>query len=100
MDIEISTSDGVVTIALKGKLNTVTSSKLDKVLSTALVGAKRLIFDFEGLEYVSSAGLRVLLEAYQIMSNQGDMKLLNVNDDILDVLSMTGFMAFLDVEQR
>lgn len=98
MNIEISALDGNVTIALTGKLNTITASEFGKALGGALKDAKELILDFAGLEYISSAGLRVILEAYQIMTAQGSMKIINVNDEIMEIFSMTGFLSFLEIE--
>lgn len=98
MHIEMKNEGGVVTITPEGKLNSITAVELGNTLRKALEEATELIFDCEKLTYISSAGLRVILEAQQIMSEKGRMKLLNINDDIMEILEMTGFTAFLVIE--
>ncbi|WP_027729162.1 STAS domain-containing protein [Treponema sp. C6A8] len=88
-----------LTIALQGRLDTVTSPELESELKTALDGAKELIMDFTKLEYISSAGLRVLLSAHKKMDGKGGkMKLTNINEMVREVLDVTGFMNVLNVE--
>jgi len=87
-----------VTCALEGRLDTVTSPELESELSSVIDGAKSLTFDFEGLEYISSAGLRVLLSTQKIMNRQGEMKLIHVNDAIMDIFEVTGFSEILTIE--
>ena len=87
-----------LTIALDGRLDTLTAPDLEEQLEPALEGVEKLIFDFEKLEYISSAGLRVLLTAMQIMEEQGEMIVRNVCREIMDVFEVTGFIEDLTVE--
>lgn len=85
-------------IELSGSLDTMTAPELDKVIRESLNDVKSLVFDFSKVDYVSSAGLRVLLVAYKVMQQQGTMVLRHVNSDIMDVFSITGFIEFLQIE--
>ena len=85
-------------IALEGRLDTVTAPELEKELKDSIAGMKELCFDFEKLEYISSAGLRVLLAAQKTMSKQGEMKLCHVNDTIMEIFEVTGFTDILNIE--
>ena len=85
-------------IALEGRLDTMTAPMLSKELKNSLEGVTRLTLDFEGLEYISSAGLRVLLAAQSAMDRQGEMKVVHVNDTIQEIFEMTGFAAVLTIE--
>ena len=87
-------------IALAGKLDTNSAPELEEDLKTALEGVKNLTFDFEKLSYLSSAGLRVLLNNQKIMSKQGSMVIKHVNDVIMDVFDMTGFSSILTIEEN
>ena len=88
-----------LTISLAGRLDTVTSPDLESELKTALDSAKELIMDFTKLEYISSAGLRVLLSAHKKMDGKGGkMKITNINEMVREVLEVTGFMNVLTVE--
>ena len=86
-----------LTIALKGRLDTASAPDLDARLKTELDGVDKLVFDMKDLEYVSSAGLRVLLQAQKIMSARGGMTVINANKDILDVFDATGFTGILTI---
>jgi len=79
-------------------LDTTTAPQLEDIVNQELIGVKELIFDFKNLEYVSSAGLRVLLAAQKVMTKQGNMKISNVNDSIKEVFEITGFIDFLTIE--
>ena len=83
---------------LEGRLDTTTAPELEKELGTALQGVKELTLDCEGLEYISSAGLRVLLSAQKVMNKQGSMKLKNVNEIIMEIFEVTGFSDILTIE--
>lgn len=84
---------------LSGRLDTTTAPELDTVLEDVLPGAKELILDLRDLEYISSAGLRVLLKAQKFMrSTNGAMKLRNVPEAVLEVFDITGFSEFLTIE--
>jgi len=85
-------------VALEGRLDTTTAPKLEEVVKNDTEDITDLIFDFEKLEYVSSAGLRVLLAAQKQMNKQGKMVIKNVNADIMDVFEITGFADILTVE--
>ena len=85
-------------LALDGRLDTMTAPLLEAELQKALPGIESLIFDFEKLDYISSAGLRVLLSSQKIMSKQGSMKVINVSDIIMEILDVTGFTDILTVE--
>ena len=85
-------------IALEGRLDTTTAPELEAVLKQELTGVKNLTFDFSGLEYVSSAGLRVLLSAQKIMNRQGSMVIRNTSEEIQDVFEITGFIDIFTLE--
>ena len=78
-------------IIVVGRLDTQTAPELEKEMDGIISNVKELIFDMAGLEYVSSAGLRVILKAQKIMNTQGSMKLTGVNDSIMEVFDITGF---------
>ncbi len=84
-------------IALAGRLDTITAPDLDKELKASLDGVEELAFDFSQLEYISSAGLRVLLGAQKVMNKAGKMTISHVNDSIMEVLEMTGFVDILTI---
>ena len=87
-----------LTLAPEGRLDTTTSPELEAVLKESLDGVTGLTMDFAGLEYISSAGLRVLLAAQKIMSSQGTMKVIHVNDVIMEIFEVTGFTDILAIE--
>ena len=86
-------------IKVVGELNSFTAPELEKVIKDYLDDIKNLDFDFKELDYLSSAGLRVLLVAQKIMSKQGKMTLHNVNDSVMDIFEITGFINILDIER-
>jgi len=93
------TENGTKTIfKLEGKLDTITAPELEKELEDSLDGVEELIFDFTGIEYISSAGLRVILNTQQQMLEQGEMKLVGVNEIIMDIFEVTGFVDILTIE--
>ena len=98
MTIEKKLDGSLLDIALQGRLDTTTSPQLENELKTALDGVTELIFDLAGLEYISSAGLRVLLSAQKTMNKQGSMTIRNVNSDVMDVFDVTGFVDILNIE--
>ena len=83
---------------LEGRLDTVTAPDLENELKASLDGVKELVLDFEKLEYISSAGLRVLLAAQKTMAKQGEMKLIHVNETIMEIFEVTGFSDILTIE--
>ena len=98
MTIEKKINAESVTLTVSGRLDTQTAPELEKELDTVLPGIKDLTFDMTGLEYVSSAGLRVILKAQKAMNLQGSMKLTGVNDNIMEVFDITGFLDILTIE--
>ncbi len=85
-------------IALEGRLDTTTAPELEKELKGCLEGATELTLDLKDLEYISSAGLRVLLSAHKAMSKKGGMKVTHANEIVLEVFEVTGFSDILTIE--
>ena len=98
MTINKTTTGSELTIALEGRLDTTTAPMLDEELKSALDGVTKLTFDFGKLEYISSAGLRVLLSAQKIMNKQGSMVIKEVNEEINEIFEVTGFVDILTIE--
>ena len=98
MTIEKKIKQDAVTLIISGRLDTQTAPELEKELDAVLSGLKELTFDMTNLEYVSSAGLRVILKAQKTMNAQGSMKLTGVNDSIMEVFDITGFLDILTIE--
>ena len=98
LKIDKTITDENTTIILEGRLDTVTSRDLEATLKDLLPGTTNLIFDFTKLDYVSSAGLRVLLSAHKTMLKQGEMKLIHVSPEIMDIFEVTGFSDILTIE--
>ena len=98
MTINKNLEGSTLTIALEGRLDTTTAPELEKELKSSLDGVKELVFDFTKLDYISSAGLRVLLSAQKLMSKQGGMKVTHVNEMVMEVFEVTGFTDILTIE--
>ena len=98
MTIEKKINGEAVTFIVSGRLDTQTAPELENELDASLAGLKDLTFDMTNLEYVSSAGLRVILKAQKAMNAQGSMKLTGVNDSIMEVFDITGFLDILTIE--
>ena len=98
LNIDKTIENGKALFALAGRLDTTTSPDLEKELKESLGGVSELVLDFAGLEYISSAGLRVLLSAQKIMNKQGSMKIANVNETIMEIFEVTGFSDILTIE--
>ena len=98
LNINKTIENGKAVFTLGGRLDTVTAPELEKELKSSLNGVSELVLDFAGLEYISSAGLRVLLSAQKAMNKQGGMKLKNVNETILEIFEVTGFSDILTIE--
>lgn len=98
MTIEKNIENGKVTLTVSGRLDTTTAPELEAALDGVLADAKDLVFDFSNLEYISSAGLRVILKAQKTMNTKGSMKLTGVNDSIMEVFDITGFLDILTIE--
>ena len=98
MEINKTQEGSKLSIALTGRLDTVTSPQLQEVLDNSLNGVNDLVFDFAKLDYISSAGLRVLLATNKKMIKAGKMTICNVNDVVQEVFDMTGFADILNIE--
>lgn len=98
MKMEQNRDGDRLTVALSGRIDSVTAPELDAALDNWLDGVRDLVLDFKELEYTSSAGLRVLLKTQKRMKKQGKMKLINVCSDIIELLELTGFTKFITVE--
>lgn len=98
MKISTERNDDKLIIALEGRIDTMTSPELEEVVNREIEGISDLTFDFGKVEYISSAGLRVLLASQKMMNKQGNMKILNVNDVVMEVFEMTGFCDILEIE--
>ncbi len=84
-------------LALAGRLDTTTAPQLEAELKQSIDGIQELTMDFAGLEYLSSAGLRVLLSAQKVMNKQGTMVIRNVNETIMEIFEVTGFVDILTI---
>ena len=98
MTINKNLNGNKLTVALEGRLDTTTAPELETELKQSLGGVTELIMDFEKLDYISSAGLRVLLSAQKIMTKQGSMKIIHANEMIMEVFEVTGFIDILTIE--
>lgn len=98
MTIDKILNENAVTLKISGRLDTTTAPELESVIDGCISGISALVFDCEDLEYVSSAGLRVILKSQKIMNNQGPMKLVHVNETIMEVFDITGFADILTIE--
>ena len=98
MEIKKNKEGTHLTLALTGKLDTLTAPELEAVVKTELDGVTDLYFDLSGLEYISSAGLRVLLTAQKVMNVQGYMTVLNPNEIVREVFEVTGFSDIFTVD--
>ena len=98
MTIEKITNGTELTVKLAGRLDTTTAPELEVALKDSYAGVEKLVLDFAELEYLSSAGLRVLLGAQKTMIKQGEMVVKNVNDTIEEIFEITGFADVLTIE--
>ena len=98
MTIDKKKNGSVLEIALEGRLDTMTAPELEAELNQSLSDADSLVLDFSKLEYISSAGLRVLLSAHKTMSSKGGMKVTHVNEIVQEVFEVTGFADILTIE--
>ena len=95
----VKTSEGTkLTLAVEGRLDTTTAPQLEAELKSSLDGVTELTLDFDKLEYLSSAGLRVLLAAQKVMNKQGSMVVRHVNETIQEVFEVTGFVDILTIQ--
>lgn len=98
MTIEKIANGGELTLKLAGRLDTSTAPRLEADLTGSMEGVTRLVLDFAALEYISSAGLRVILQIRKTMDGQGEMIIRNVNETVAEVFEVTGFADFLTIE--
>ena len=98
MTIEIKKNAEATIIEVAGRLDTLTASSLDKAINEDIGEVKHLVLDLKNLEYISSAGLRVLLGAQKKMQKIGSMKVVNVCEEVMEVFEMTGFADILTIE--
>ncbi|MBP3810976.1 MAG: STAS domain-containing protein [Clostridiales bacterium] len=98
LNIEKKSHGNNLDIALEGRLDTTTAPELETIVRTGLDGAELLTFDFAKLEYISSAGLRILLAAQKIMNKQGKMVVKNVSEEVKEIFEVTGFSDILTIE--
>ncbi|MBQ6215008.1 MAG: STAS domain-containing protein [Oscillospiraceae bacterium] len=98
LKIEKKQDDRKLEVALEGRLDTTSAPQLETALKDSFDAVDELILDFAGLEYISSAGLRVLLSSQKIMSKKGGMKVVHVSDVIMEIFEVTGFSDILTIE--
>ena len=98
LNIEKKQDGKDLTVALTGRLDTVTAPELESELAASLDDVENLVIDMTDLEYISSAGLRVLLTAQKTMNQKGSMKLINVNETVMEIFDVTGFVDILTIE--
>ena len=98
MTINKTNNGSSLTVAIEGRLDTTTAPQLEAELKDSLDGITELIMDLTGMEYISSAGLRVLLSAQKIMNRQGEMKVTGVCETVMEVFEVTGFSDILNIE--
>ena len=98
MMIEKMATGSSAVLKIKGMLDTETAPELEALLDSSLAGVEDLTLDFEALEYVSSAGLRVILKAQKMMKTAGKMKVIHVNESIMEIFEITGFTSILTIE--
>ena len=98
MTIEKTVTNAAVTLKVIGRLDTTTAPELENTVDACIPGIKELVLDCSALEYVSSAGLRVILKAQKLMNARGNLKLTHVNETIMEVFDITGFADILTIE--
>ena len=98
MTINETKNGNELVIAPEGRLDTTTAPELEEKVKGSIAGVTDLVFDLSKLEYISSAGLRVLLSTQKIMEKQGKMKFINVSDIIMEIFDVTGFSEILTIE--
>ena len=98
MNIKNDVNGSVLTVMLEGRLDTTTSPILEEELKGSIEGMTKVVLDLEKLEYISSAGLRVILSTQKIMNKQGEMVIKNVSESVMEVFEITGFVDILTIE--
>ena len=99
MNIKKSKEGNKMTVALEGRLDTITAPELEAELAGDLSGLEGLAFDLQALDYISSAGLRALLTIHKDMDKQGEVVIRNANKDVMEIFEATGFMDILKIEK-
>ena len=98
MNVNKKQNGSELLIEVQGGIDSTTAPEFNEILNSSLSGITSLIIDFKGVDYISSAGLRVLLVTYKTMSNQGNMVIRNANSNVMDIFTMTGFVNILNIE--
>ena len=98
MTINKITDNDKVTFIVEGRIDSSTASQLESEVKNEILQKTELVFDFKNLDYISSAGLRILLGAQKIMNKQGRMKVINVNETVNEIFEVTGFSYILNIE--
>lgn len=98
MNITQNKEDNKLIVAVSGRVDTNTAPELDKALMEAIVGVNEFVLDFKDMNYISSAGLRVILKVHRRIDEKGSFKLINVSDDVMEVFDMIGFSDILNIE--
>ena len=98
LEIKKTKEQGKLLYELTGRLDTTTAPKLEEDIKASLEGVTSLTLDLKTLDYISSAGLRVLLSAQKVMNKQGEMTVRNVNDSVMEIFEVTGFSDILTIE--
>lgn len=100
LNIQKKANGSELTVALTGRLDTSTASELENELKESLDGITALVIDMAALEYISSAGLRVLLSTQKTMNRQGEMRVIHVDEAIMEIFEVTGFSDILTIEKE
>ena len=98
LNINKKTENNKVTFVLEGRVDTTTAPQLDQEIKSSIEGVTELVFDLAKLDYISSAGLRVLLSAQKVMNRQGQMIIRNANETVKEIFEVTGFSDILTIE--
>lgn len=98
LDIKKTIENGKALFVLSGRIDTVTAPQLDQEIKASINGVTELTLDFKKIDYISSAGLRVLLAAQKVMGKQGEMKILNANETVMEIFEVTGFSDIFTIE--
>lgn len=98
MTVEKITNGDSLTLRVEGRVDTTNAKEFEEIITNSLDGVKKLIMDFESLEYISSAGLRVMLMAIKKMKKQGSMAVTNANEMVKEIFEVTGFSDLVEVE--
>jgi anti-sigma B factor antagonist len=98
LDIKKTLEGSALNVVLDGRLDTTTAPELEQQIKDDIEGVKELTFDMANLDYISSAGLRVLLSCQKIMTKQGSMVVKNVSEEVMEIFEVTGFSDILTIE--